>query len=154
MVRNDHEDHNTEGVPAEAEEFNRNKDTQPKVGPDGKTPQRPIPDPPKPSKHSETITTATVSDIRLDAIKETEESMWRSVWPSLVEGDGRFLPNPKETIRPPTQHWKIKHHLTIEPSTPAKGYSKTPSASRGGLRTRPNRLIGKMWCGPDLRAEG
>ena len=50
--------------------------------------------------------------------------MWRSVWPSLVEGDGRFLPNPKET------------------------------ASRGGLKTCPNRLIGKMWCGPDLRAEG
>jgi hypothetical protein len=111
VVRYDHEDHNTEGVPAEAEEFNRNKDTQPGVGPDGKTPQRPTPDPP---------------DIRLDAIKDTEEDMWRSVWPSLVEGDGRFLPNPKETIRPPTQHWKIKHHLTIEPSTRQRGIPRLP----------------------------
>ena len=115
--------------------------------------------------------------------------MWRSVWPSLVEGDGRFLPNLKETsgnysmvppetkrdaeppirhaadrdyggeetTRPPAQPWRVKHRwldLTVEPSTPAKGYFTTPTASCGGLTTRPNQLtIRKMWCGPEPGAE-
>jgi hypothetical protein len=159
VVRNDHEDHNTEGVPTDAQEFARNTATRPGGGPDGKPPQRLVPDPPKPSKYSETITTTIISDVKLGVVKETEKSVWRcrpvafvpiphsnirsvvapiqlnkltghprsweetfhdkgpqrwkktttnqqdidlmretmSVWPSLVEGDGRFLPNPKET---------------------------------------------------------
>ena len=72
VVRNDHEDHNTEGVPADAQEFTRNTATQPGGGPDEKPRQRPVPDPPKPSKYSETITTTIVSDVRLGVVKETE----------------------------------------------------------------------------------
>jgi hypothetical protein len=154
VVRNDHEDHNTEGVPTDAQEFARNTAMRPGAGP-----QQPVPDPPKPSKYSETITTTIISDAKLGVVKETEKSVWRcrpvafvpiphsnirsvvtpiqlnkftghprsreetfhdkgpqrwkkattnqqdidlmretmSVWLSLVEGDGRFLPNPKET---------------------------------------------------------
>jgi hypothetical protein len=45
--------------------------------------------------------------------------------------------------------------LTVEPSTSAKGYFTTPTASRGGLTAHPNQLTTReMWCGPELGAEG
>jgi hypothetical protein len=154
VVRNDHDDHSTDGVPTDAQEFTRNTTTR-----SGGEPQRPVPDPPEPGKCLGIITATIVSDAELSVVKETEDSVWRcgplaftpisqgkirsivapiqlnrfmdrhgprkktfhdggpqhwkkattnqqeiefgretrSVRLSLVEGNGRFLPNPGET---------------------------------------------------------
>ena len=68
VVRNDHDDHNTDGVPADAQEFARNTAARPGGGP-----QRPVPDPPKPNKYPGIITTTIVSDAKLGVVKETGE---------------------------------------------------------------------------------
>jgi hypothetical protein len=148
--------YHTEWVPTDAQEFSRNTATRPREWPDGKPPQRPVPDPQTLHKYSEAVTHTIISDAQLGVVKETEKSPWwchpvpyvpisngktrsvvalvqlnkfidhprsweetsndkkpqrwsgatmnqkdinlmrktMSVWPSLVDVDGRFLPNP------------------------------------------------------------
>jgi hypothetical protein len=79
VVRNDHDDHNKDGVPTDAQEFTGNTATR-----SGGEPQRPVPDPPEPGKYLGIITATIVSDAEMGVVKETEESCGGVVhWLSL-----------------------------------------------------------------------
>jgi hypothetical protein len=68
--------YNTEWVPTDAQEFSRKTATRPREWPDGKPPQRSVPDPQTLHKYSEAVTTTIISDAQLGVVKETEKSPW------------------------------------------------------------------------------